>query len=234
MIRTLTVGEKSISYELIRKKVKNINLRIYPDGKIKVSANAKVSVETVESFILSRSAFILSALDRFEARKSAAPEEKQYDNNDSVRIFDEILTLKVFREQRNCVHRSDGELWLYVKDEKDRELKERTLDAYLKALLLEKAAELLPEVYARLSDHNIDMPEIKARRMKTRWGSCHTAKKTVTLSITLAEHPAECLKFVLSHELCHLVHPNHSKEFYALLSSIMPEWKRCKDMLNNK
>lgn len=234
MIRTITVGDRSISYELTRKKVKNINLRIYPDGNVKVSANTRVPVEMIEGFILSRSAFILGAIDRVEARKITAPEEKRYEDNDSVRIFDEILTLKVFRGQRNCICRNGGELWLYVKDEKYRELKGRTLDAYLKALLLEKAAELLPEVYARFSDYDIDMPEIKARRMKTRWGSCHTTKKTVTLSLALTDHPIECLKFVLSHELCHLVHPNHSKEFYALLSNVMPEWKHYKDMLNNK
>ena len=234
MIRTVTLGGRSVSYELIRKNVKNINLRIYPDGKVKVSANAKVPTETVERFILSRSEFILGALQRFEAKSETAIEEKYYENNDSVRILGEILTLKVFRGNENRAVRQDSELCLFVKDEGDRELKEKTLDAYLKNELFGKIQEILPEVVARFSSFGIDMPEIKIRKMKTRWGSCNPTKKIVTISLMLAEHPVECLKFVLSHELCHLVHPNHSKEFYAVLTVVMPEWKEYKKILNTK
>ena len=157
MIRTVTLGGRSVSYELIRKNVKNINLRIYPDGKVKVSANAKVPTETVERFILSRSEFILGALQRFEAKSETAIEEKYYENNDSVRILGEILTLKVFRGNENRAVRQDSELCLFVKDEGDRELKEKTLDAYLKNELFGKIQEILPEVVARFSSFGIDI-----------------------------------------------------------------------------
>jgi predicted metal-dependent hydrolase len=227
------LGEVQISYELTRKKVKNINLRIYPDGAIKVSASTRVPIETVDRFILSRSEFILGALGKFEARRQSAPKKRDFQNGDSVRIFDEILTLKVFIGNKNFVEENGDELWLFVKDD-NRELKEKTLEAYLKSVLSEKISSVLPEVYSRFSEYNVDLPEIKIRKMMSRCGSCNTTKKIVTLSLLLAEYPTDCLRFVISHELCHLVHPNHSKDFYALLAAVMPEWKEHKQKLNHK
>lgn len=229
---SIMLGDRLVFYELTRKKVKNINLRIYPDGKIKISANPRVPIKTVEGFILSRSEFILRALKGFESREVRLG--KTYENNDSVRIFGEILTLKVFREKKNHVALSDGELCLYVNDENDCAIKEKTLEKYLKKELEDEINATLPEIFSLFSEYNIKMPEIKLRKMKTRWGSCNCSKGIVTFSIALAEHSRECIAFVIAHELCHLVHPNHSSDFYATLSSVMPDWKIRKNKLNNK
>lgn len=234
MIRRITLDGREIVYELTYKKVKNINLRIYPDGKIKLSANRSVSLEVIEGFIRSRSPFILGALDKFRAQEGNAPALNSFQNDDSVRIFDEVLTLKVLESNKNRAERRGGELWLFVRYENDRDLREKTLDAYLKKELLARIDAALPEIYARFSAFDFDMPEVKIRKMKTRWGSCNCAKKTVTLALALVGHPLDCLYFVIAHELCHLVHPNHSKAFYITLTSVMPDWKEHKRILNGK
>ena len=230
----ILLGDRTVAYELIRKKVKNINLRIYPDGKIKISAGSNVPIKTIEAFIRSRAAFIIGALDRYKSAEKNAPIEMSFEDNDSVRLFNESLTLKIKDGKRNRAERRAEELWIYVRDKADRTMKENTLDVFFRRELEVKIAELLPEIHRRFEEFDIDMPEIKIRRMKSRWGSCNTTKGIVTVNLALAEYPLECLEFVLAHELSHLVHPDHSKQFYSTLTAVMPDWKAQKKMLNGR
>ena len=68
MTHTVTVGDRKITYELTRKKVKNINLRIKPNGSVHVSASTAVTIAVIERFIRERADFILGAIDKFNAK----------------------------------------------------------------------------------------------------------------------------------------------------------------------
>lgn len=61
--------------------------------------------------------------------------------------------------------------------------------------------------------------------MKTRWGSCSTQAKTIRLSVWLAQFPPECADYVLVHELCHLIEPNHSARFWSQVARVMPDYQ---------
>lgn len=67
--------------------------------------------------------------------------------------------------------------------------------------------------------------------MRTRWGSCHHIKRSISISSRLIGYPPECLDYVLVHELAHLRHPNHQPEFWKLVEQYMPDWKRIRAML---
>ncbi|MEG2396279.1 MAG: M48 family metallopeptidase, partial [Oscillospiraceae bacterium] len=73
---------------------------------------------------------------------------------------------------------------------------------------------------------------IKIRKMKSRWGSCQPKTGIVTLNSQLINAPIGCIEYVVLHELCHFVQPNHSKDFYSLVSAIMPDYKERKKLLN--
>ena len=72
--------------------------------------------------------------------------------------------------------------------------------------------------------------EIQYRRMKRRWGS-YSAQGMLTFNIELVKTPMNCVDYVIIHELCHLVHPNHDKAFYRLMESIIPDWRARKERL---
>ncbi|MEW6711481.1 MAG: M48 family metallopeptidase, partial [Candidatus Riflebacteria bacterium] len=73
-------------------------------------------------------------------------------------------------------------------------------------------------------------PGIKIRRMQKRWGSL-SVPSTINLNPELIKASKECLDYVVTHELCHLIHHDHSPAFYRLLSSIMPDWQKTKTKL---
>ena len=76
------------------------------------------------------------------------------------------------------------------------------------------------------------MPVLKTRTIKTRWGTCIAKKGIITLNKRLIEAPLNCIEYVITHELCHLIHPNHSKAFYEMLTVFMPDWKVRKAILD--
>ena len=75
-------------------------------------------------------------------------------------------------------------------------------------------------------------PQLRLREMKSRWGSCLVYKQTITLNTNLLTCSRRCIEYVVLHELCHFVHPNHSPRFYELLSSFLPDWKQRRQELN--
>ena len=73
---------------------------------------------------------------------------------------------------------------------------------------------------------NGQRPELKVRDMTTRWGVCAPGKRRITLNLRLAARPQEQVEYVVLHEYCHFVHPNHQAEFWALMTRLMPDWKQ--------
>lgn len=67
--------------------------------------------------------------------------------------------------------------------------------------------------------------------MTSRWGSCHIAKGKIVMNSRLALYPEVCAAYVFIHEYAHFIVPNHSKDFYAVLEELMPDYKICIDML---
>lgn len=73
--------------------------------------------------------------------------------------------------------------------------------------------------------YNIEMPRIKIYKMRRAWGRCFYTKGVVTLSLYLGLMPRQCIDYVTLHELCHFLVHTHSREFYAVMTNIDPEWK---------
>lgn len=90
----------------------------------------------------------------------------------------------------------------------------------------QKAKELLNASIARFAPL-IARPinHISFKHMRTRWGSCNKAKGYINLNLDLITKKKEFIEYVVLHELAHLVYANHSKDFYALISKHIPDYK---------
>lgn len=72
---------------------------------------------------------------------------------------------------------------------------------------------------------NIKSPILKIRTMKTRWGVYNRKNHTITLNSKLIEFDIEKIDYVIVHELSHIIHFDHSKEFWNLVSKYCPNYK---------
>ena len=108
---------------------------------------------------------------------------------------------------------------------------------YLKRMGVNRVkATPIEDVFSMTIIHhkNIKMPEIKVRKMKTRWGSCIPSKNKITLNIALIYVPKECMEYVVLHELVHFLEPNHGKRFYGIIEEYMTDYKEIRKKLNRE
>lgn len=87
----------------------------------------------------------------------------------------------------------------------------------------------LVEQWAKILD--VQPTKIAYRNMKSRWGSCQPETGRICFNIRLALYPPECLEYVVVHELCHFLEPNHGPGFHALMDRVMPDWPERKKKL---
>lgn len=237
-----------MEYKLTRKNVKNINLRIKSDGGVYVSANPKTPIKLIESFIIDKQDFIFEAIDKYkkknpETEKNDITKEKQFINGDKIYLLGKDYELKVLRGGADeCFYdkiffgnrtEDSNILYMSVKDRTDTKHKQILFEKWLKEYRIKVYNEVCEKVYKDFIDLGVKFPQIKIRTMTSRWGSCQPYKGIVTLNSKLIDTPYECLEYVVMHEFCHFIHPNHSKDFHALMTLLMPDWKSRKTLLNS-
>lgn len=231
MIKRIKLFDREIEYNLQRKRVKNINLRIKPDKSITVSANDRVSERAIERFIIEKQYFILRALEKYDKMQKTLPKPKQLIDGERVKVFGKDFTLKVLLGKKNCVEIEDCFINLFVKDVKDVSLKKKVLDKWLNYQVEEIVNRLCEKAYLEFKKYWGVFPLIRYRKMRSRWGSCHTVKKILTFNYALINAPIECVEYVVYHEFAHFLEPNHSKRFYLTLGEFLPDYKERKKQL---
>jgi len=78
----------------------------------------------------------------------------------------------------------------------------------------------------------VNVQRVFVQKMKTKWGSCNPASRSVRLNTDLAKKPRECLEYIVVHEMVHMLEPTHNAHFVALMDQLIPHWRVCRDELN--
>ena len=107
-------------------------------------------------------------------------------------------------------------------------------DVALLAMYRQALTEVLPSLATTWQSRaGLFASDIRIKKMRTRWGSCNTRTGRIWLSVYLAGYPRQCTEYVLVHELCHLRHANHGREFWALVTRVMPDYQRWHALLKD-
>lgn len=223
MRRSIVLRGRRVDYELERKRVRHVNLRIRADGSLYVSAPRLTPLPVVEGLLLSRQDWVLEHLRRREER---AAEE-----SDAVWLWGEKLKLALRQGKRAAVAREGGTLILTLRDPSDAEEKRRVLENWQKRLCAERVTELCRRYYPAFERRGVPFPTLSFRRMKTRWGSCRPQKGALSFNTRLAELPPDAADYVVVHEFAHFLQPNHSAAFYAEIARVLPDWQERRAMI---
>lgn len=222
----------TLSYSLKKKKVRNLNLRIRPDASVIVSAPPDIDESDVDAFVIRKRNYISKSLSEIKCYSDKS-NDRQYISGEGYRLEGNSLRLKVIASDKDCIETDGVFLKLYVKNTEDIAKKAKLVKKFYADRTKATMTGILNEFYEIFRKYNIQKPTLKLRNMQTQWGSCSASKGIITLNPKLIEAPHNCIEYVIMHELCHLVHPNHSRRFYSFLSMQMPDWKDRKSFLDN-
>lgn len=223
----INLGE--FSAEVIRKKIKNVHLSVYPpEGRVRIAAPLQMDLDTVRVFAISKLAWIKNQQRKMQAQERETPRE--YLERESHYIWGQRYLLHVVeKEATPKIELKHRKLIMQVRPGMDEEDRRPLLDAWYR----EQIRSAMPKLLAKWETvMQVKVARIFVQRMKTRWGSCNPSASSIRLNTDLAKKPPECLEYIVVHELAHLIEPSHNARFVALMDTFLPNWRHLKEELN--
>ena len=211
--------------KIIKKDVKNITLKVRPNGEAILTAPNSASDEHIKFIMQKRAKWIAQKRAFFASFKMP---QKEYVSGEDFRYLGRSYRLKVMQSKEERVKLQRGYLELFVKDKSDLKQRENLIYEWYHEKAMIYFFNILQEFNKIVKQ---DIKSVKIRQMKTRWGSCNPYKSYINLNIELIKKPKACIEYVVFHELAHLLYPDHSKKFYDYLSLYMPDWQKRKENL---
>lgn len=205
------INNKLIEVTIIRKNIKNIYIRV-KNQKIIVTASFLVSEKYIKELINKSSDSINKMLEK-EKRKIEKESEFYYLGNKYNIVILNNIDKPIIEED-----------YIYVKD-----------ITYLSKFLYNESRRVLKE-RVDYWKNIVSVPkfQLKVRKMTRKWGYCNKSKRLVVLNSELIKYEISTIDYVVVHELCHFTHFNHSKEFWSLVKSYIPNYKDYRKVLNDE
>ena len=232
MERMVDSSRGVIEYELTYKDIKNINMRITPKGLIKVSCPTRTRLDSIDEFVASKSEWIMRALSKMTVKVLEVP-AFDYNDGDKLYYLGREYKLVIMLSNTCDVSITASEIIVRTKDITDKRMIAKALQSWY----ITQCDTILVDIFASLSAKYANRFGskclLKLTNSKSRWGSCIPSKRVIMLSRRLICFSAECINYIIIHELSHLIECNHSPNFYQVVSSIMPEYKIYRTMLRD-
>lgn len=233
----IAFGNRSIDFFVKRsKRYKTISIFVDPFEGIFLRAPFGPSIESLSRLVHSKAIWILKKQKQIEETKGFVP-KKEFVGGETFFYLGRQLRLKVIgtnSESKTKVKVSQGKFVVsfnshYTEIGRKRVVRKALINWYRKHarnILLNRST-----VYSKKL--NLRFPEVLLANQSKRWGSCnHRGKIRFNWHIIMA--PMSLIDYVVAHEFCHLKHTNHSKDFWQLLGSVMPDYEFRRERLRKE
>jgi predicted metal-dependent hydrolase len=227
--QVLVYGERRVPYRLRFSDRKRLRITVKPDLSVLVDAPSGFAEEEVREAVRSKAPWILRQIASFN-EFHPLPMPHKFISGETFVYLGRQYRLKVQKGGKSPAKLRGRNLHVTVPDKTDARAVKAAVDAWYRARadgIFRRYLATCMDIAAR---HRISEPELTIRDMRTRWGSCSAADR-ITLNLKLIYAPVHCIEYVIMHELCHLVHHDHSPRFYRLLSRCMPDWEKRRAVL---
>ena len=204
----IKINDNIYNIEIIRKNNRNTYIRVR-DGKIIVTTNYLTTKNSIINLINNNQSSIIKMINS-DSKKQAKAEDFYYFG----KKYDIIYGF-------NDIEFNSNKIYAPNKQKLDKYLNEDIKRIFKSRL----------DYWYNIFTEKIPIPNLKIRKMTSRWGVCNIKNHNVTLNYMLSKYDIKCLDYVIVHELSHFIYHNHSKDFWSLVSKYYPKYKECKKML---
>lgn len=207
-----------------KKRKRSISMRFNRNKQLQINVPFRMNQSFINDFIMSKFRWIKSHEEKLKLQK---PHKiLHYENGEKHDFMGNQCILNIISAKASEVFLKEDELMVFHR-------KNSSVENILNNWYKTQALEYLTNRSLMLAE-KFNFPKIKSikvRNMKARWGSCNS-RFEITYNTHLIKTSIQSIDYVIIHELCHLIHPNHSSRFYQLQSEINPNWKAQKQILN--
>ena len=228
-IKTHQILLGDIPVEVVRKNIKNLHLSVHPpDGKVRISAPTRMSLDTVRLFATTKLGWIKKHQAKLRDQQREAP--RDFVTRESHYYLGKRYLLNVIETSgRSTVVLKHDTIEMYVPKGATRRKKSVVMQEWYRARL----KEIVPKYFAKWEPlMNVNVAQFGIKRMKTKWGTCNRQARRIWINLDLAKKPEELIEYIVVHEMAHILERNHGARFVALLDGFLPQWRSLKVELN--
>jgi len=229
--------DSSFKYRIVRRKRKTIGIKITAEGEVIVTSPFNISEETILSIVKKKEKWIRNKLQLFTQQE--AYKDRNLKNGEKLLYLGKELELEINNLNKNkflnlgnynlnnsMVRILDRKVVVCIDANKEDAIRELIVKFYRM-----EAEKLLKErTYDYSKIIGVKPNKITIKNQKTIWGSC-SSKRNINYSYRLIMAPIDIIDYIVVHELCHLVHMNHSKEYWKSVESVLPDYRERKQWL---
>ncbi len=228
MTEQIQLGE--ISVDVQRKEIKNIHLSVHPPtGRVTISAPNHYKTDVIRVFAVSKLAWIKNHQKKIlsQDRENA----REYLERESHYLWGKRYLLSIeYVEAPPKVALTHQKIILQVRPDTPASKRQDVLEDWYRETLKTEMPDLISKWEKRM---NVQVARFYVQRMKTKWGSCTPARKSIRLNTELVKKPKPCLEYLVVHEMAHLIESTHNERFIDLMDHFMPQWQFIRDVLND-
>lgn len=222
-----------LNVKVIRKDIKNVHLKVFRDISAILSVPFTTPDEWVKEFILSKSNWLEKQVEKYK-QSSGYNNLTNLKSGSSTQMLGKDVRIFKRSDIKNFVVMDEHNITMHLKNIDDEVNSNKVFEKWWR----EKATDIFTNEVENLmpifSKYGITKPQIVIKKMKTLWGSCNKVKNKITLNEYLLKADILCIQYVILHELTHLLHYGHNKDFYLFLTMHMPDWKERKKQLDTE
>jgi len=227
MVSQLKLGD--IAVDVVFKDIKNVHLSVYPPtGRVRISAPSRMNLDTLRVFAISKIGWIRQQQKRLREQDRETPRE--YLERESHYVWGKRYLLRLVEaDAAPVVELRHSRMILQVRPGTNDEEKHAIVEGWYREQIKEAAPPLIAK-WERLMQ--VRVSRVFVQHMKTKWGGCNPAARSIRLNTELAKKPRECLEYIVVHEMAHLLEPTHNTRFIVLMDRFMPNWQLRRNQLN--
>lgn len=232
-------GNEEIQYKTVRSNRKTVAIHILEDGSVKVSAPFNVTENQIDEIINEKISWILKKQEQLKRIYKEKNVDRKFEDGEKISYLGKDYSLKIIKTKKDVqteVVIDNENMVIYInenfieKDNKDSEGSKDSTDSkehirnIIKKWFIERFRDIILERIEKYSSViGVTPTKITIREQKTRWGSC-SSKGSINLNWKLVMAPMKVIDYVIVHELCHMIEMNHSKNYWNVVSTIMPDY----------
>ena len=213
---------------LLRSSRRTLAISVLPDGSLELIAPMEAGERDILQKVEKRRKWIQTQRRNFAAMNAHRP-QPCYVNGATHRYLGRQYRLKTSRGQETSVLLK-GAYFLVTTITGSADEVRKAMETWFRRKAAEQFANRIDSWSPWCAKHKLPQPRMRLLKMPKRWGSASQDGR-ISLNPELIHMPSPCIDYVITHEICHLKHPNHGPAFFRLLASLLPDWRQRKERL---